>query len=218
MTTERTPAEHRACDSPTLICPHALTRCGGFVQERHVKHCRVCQNPWPCDASLYATQLAEAQAQVAAIRELSVKSGYCLFCSKRGAHHLACPVLNLQAAATRYTEQAEQRGAAKAAMSARLVRVSVELFDLPIFGMRNERGDHITAEWGEPDRFGVYEPTLTQHTDDNLVEKALSVERIAAALRHAEGNYLIFDSPTAVADLAAALREALLSDSEGAKR
>ena len=67
MTTERTPAEHRACDSPTLICPHALTRCGGFVQERHVKHCRVCQNPWPCDASLYATQLAEAQAQVATL-------------------------------------------------------------------------------------------------------------------------------------------------------
>ena len=166
MTTERTPAEHRACDSPTLICPHALTRCGGFVQERHVKHCRVCQNPWPCDASLYATQLAEAQAQVATrdgqitalleiVNEATAEIVRIDPHVQMTGFDPAQDLIDIVPIATRYTEQAEQRGA----------------------------------------------------------EKVLSVERIAAALGHAEGNYLIFDSPTAVADLAAALRDALLSDS-----
>lgn len=50
---------------------------------------------------------------------------------------------------------------------------------------------------------------IEQEAGRLAVAEALSVERIAAALRNAEGNYLIFDSPTAVADLAAKLRAAL---------
>jgi hypothetical protein len=45
----------------------------------------------------------------------------------------------------------------------RLIRVSTDL--LSQFGTRTERGERITAEWGEPDADGIYEPTFTAHTD-----------------------------------------------------
>jgi len=41
----------------------------------------------------------------------------------------------------------------------RLVRIGTEA--LSQFGTRTEDGRPITAEWGEPDKFGVYEPTFT---------------------------------------------------------
>lgn len=52
----------------------------------------------------------------------------------------------------------------------RLVRVSTDL--LSQFGTRTERGERITAEWGEPDAEGVYEPVFTVHADDRLCSGA----------------------------------------------
>ncbi len=49
----------------------------------------------------------------------------------------------------------------------RLVIVAVDF--LEHWGTRNERGDRLTFEWGEPDEHGWYTPTITEHYDDNLV-------------------------------------------------
>ena len=51
----------------------------------------------------------------------------------------------------------------------RLVRVATDM--LSQFGTRTERGERITAEWGEPDEAGVYELTFTVHTDDRLCDE-----------------------------------------------
>lgn len=55
----------------------------------------------------------------------------------------------------------------------RLIRVSTDL--LSQFGTRTERGERITAEWGEPDAEGVYEPTFTVHADDRLCAEPVAV-------------------------------------------
>jgi hypothetical protein len=47
----------------------------------------------------------------------------------------------------------------------RLVRVGTEA--LSQFGTRTEDGRRITAEWGEPDALGIYEPIFTAATDPN---------------------------------------------------
>lgn len=48
----------------------------------------------------------------------------------------------------------------------RLILASIELLDM--LGTRTERGERITAEWGEPTPECWYEPTFTVHTDDSL--------------------------------------------------
>lgn len=78
----------------------------------------------------------------------------------------------------------------------RLIRASENLLDL-IQG-RAENGDLVTYEWGEPED-GVYSPTMTRHTDDNLVARALAevrervegleaVARVARALLTGSGD------------------------------
>lgn len=61
----------------------------------------------------------------------------------------------------------------------RLVRVSTPLlFDLVA---RDEDGTRLTAEWGEPDEFGVYNPIITRHAADSLgTQLAAARARIAA--------------------------------------
>lgn len=61
---------------------------------------------------------------------------------------------------------------------ARLIRASENLLDH--WGTRTERGERITAEWGEPDALGIYEPVFTVHTDDVLALR----ERILALPVH----------------------------------
>lgn len=58
----------------------------------------------------------------------------------------------------------------------RLVLASEEFLEQ--LGTRTERGDKITAEWGEQQPKGWYEPIFTVHEDDNLVTAAL--ERLRA--------------------------------------
>ena len=70
-------------------------------------------------------------------------------------------------------------------LGTRLILVAGDL--LQWIGTRTESGDLLTAEWGEKDERGWYEPFLTSHHDDNLV--AAERERIKAAV---EG---LFDSP-----------------------
>lgn len=48
----------------------------------------------------------------------------------------------------------------------RLILASEDL--LEHFGTRTERGERITAEWGEPSSEGWYEPTFTVHADDRI--------------------------------------------------
>lgn len=63
----------------------------------------------------------------------------------------------------------------------RLVRVSTDL--LSQFGTRTERGERITAEWGEPDSEGVYEPTFTVHPAEPGPPKGSSGESEPDAAR-----------------------------------
>jgi hypothetical protein len=56
----------------------------------------------------------------------------------------------------------------------RLIRASIDL--LATWGTRSERGDRITAEWGEPDEWGVYEPTFTEHRDHTAEVREAVVE------------------------------------------
>ena len=60
----------------------------------------------------------------------------------------------------------------------RLILVSEDLLER--FGTRTDRGESITAEWGDPTPEGWYEPTFSVHTDDNLVVKERA--RIRAAV------------------------------------
>lgn len=50
----------------------------------------------------------------------------------------------------------------------RLILASENFLD--VWGTRTERGEKITAEWGEPTEHGWYEPTFTVHTEDRLSE------------------------------------------------
>jgi hypothetical protein len=52
----------------------------------------------------------------------------------------------------------------------RLILASEEFLER--IGTRTERGDRITAEWGEPDDRGWYTPIFTAHADDNLIAEA----------------------------------------------
>ena len=49
-------------------------------------------------------------------------------------------------------------------------------------GTRTERGDKITAEWGEPDDRGWYTPIFTAHADDNLIAEATAHADAQASL------------------------------------
>jgi hypothetical protein len=63
----------------------------------------------------------------------------------------------------------------------RLIRVGTDL--LAQFGTRTERGERITAEWGEPDADGIYEPTFTAHYEGAVLvtEDGLAAAIAAAA-------------------------------------
>lgn len=78
----------------------------------------------------------------------------------------------------------------EAARGNRLMWVGEEL--LETLGSRTHDGAAITAEWGEPDEYGVYEPVFTVHHDDKLgeldaawrsVEEVLPNKGYAIALR-----------------------------------
>ncbi len=56
----------------------------------------------------------------------------------------------------------------------RLMRVGTDA--LGKFGTRTERGERITAEWGEPDEFGVYEPRFTVHVNEAVGELGRAFE------------------------------------------
>jgi len=62
----------------------------------------------------------------------------------------------------------------------RLILASENLLEQ--FGTRTERGERITAEWGDPSPQGWYEPRFTAHTDDRI---GLDVERLARAMTNA---------------------------------
>jgi hypothetical protein len=51
-------------------------------------------------------------------------------------------------------------------LGTRLILASENLLEQ--FGTRTERGERITAAWGEPTADGWYEPVFTVHTDDRL--------------------------------------------------
>lgn len=70
---------------------------------------------------------------------------------------------------TDWSELAVVREARRSYPGTRLVVVSEDIDTL--FVGRNEHGDRLTFEWGEPDERGWYTPTITQHTDDNIVEQ-----------------------------------------------
>lgn len=66
-------------------------------------------------------------------------------------------------------------------LGTRLILASENLLEQ--FGTRTERGEKITAEWGEPTPQGWYEPIFTVHTDDVLEPSpTLDVGRLARAL------------------------------------
>lgn len=62
--------------------------------------------------------------------------------------------------------RAELRGIRGRCPDVRLIRVSTPL--LGDLVARTEDGARMTAEWGEPDEFGVYNPIFTRHNDDSL--------------------------------------------------
>ena len=64
----------------------------------------------------------------------------------------------------------------------RLVRMADDI--LATWGTRTERGDRITAEWGEPDEWGIYEPTLTIHRDHTAEAREAVIEAARFHLRH----------------------------------
>ena len=60
----------------------------------------------------------------------------------------------------------------------RLILASENLLEL--FGARNDYGDRITSEWGEPDENGWYRPTFTATDDgwlDGIRAEAANAER-----------------------------------------
>lgn len=65
----------------------------------------------------------------------------------------------------------------------RLILASENLLDQ--FGTRTERGEKITAEWGERTPQGWYEPVFTVHYDDTLAGNP-----IRAALERIKGPIL----------------------------
>ena len=66
-----------------------------------------------------------------------------------------------------------------AGYEARLVRVN-DAF-LTAISTRDAFGNRLTLEWGEPDEYGIYEPMITRHGDDNIV--SAERKRIAEAVR-----------------------------------
>ena len=74
----------------------------------------------------------------------------------------------------------------------RLIRASSDLLDF--WGTRDDRGNRITAEWGEPigyvelsDEY-VYEPMFTVHTDRSLLDDFLASPQAAEELARARHN------------------------------
>ena len=51
-------------------------------------------------------------------------------------------------------------------------------------GTRTERGEKITAEWGEPDEHGWYTPTFTVHYDDVRTAPTFAEMLLTAHYRH----------------------------------
>ena len=62
----------------------------------------------------------------------------------------------------------------------RLILAAEDL--LSLFGTRTEDGELITAEWGEPNERGWYEPTFTVHTDDRIGALDAAWAAVVAAL------------------------------------
>lgn len=58
----------------------------------------------------------------------------------------------------------------------RLVRVSTDL--LPLLDLRTADGRWITAEWGEPDADGIYEPTFTAHENPGIQSARTNVRTV----------------------------------------
>jgi hypothetical protein len=79
-------------------------------------------------------------------------------------------------------EQARAQGAVPEGR--RLILAAEDI--LEYFGTRTERGEKLTAEWGEPDEHGWYTPTFTVHYDDVSAQSEDRAEPgLRAALRDA---------------------------------
>jgi hypothetical protein len=80
---------------------------------------------------------------------------------------------NLPAAAEQYTEDTARRAVGAATgRNCRLIRVNEELFEMSVLARRDARSGYlITGKWGEPDKFGVYEPIFTATDDGWLAEQ-----------------------------------------------
>lgn len=49
--------------------------------------------------------------------------------------------------------------------------------------IRDDRGNALTIEWGDPDEYGIRTPTITRHEDDNpIAALRAEVERLKQAL------------------------------------
>ena len=62
----------------------------------------------------------------------------------------------------------------------KLILASEDL--LAEWGTRTERGERITAEWGEPDEHGWYTPMFTVHADDRMGALDAAWAAVEAAL------------------------------------
>ena len=62
----------------------------------------------------------------------------------------------------------------------KLILASEDL--LAEWGTRTERGERITAEWGEPDEHGWYTPMFTVHADDRIGALDAAWATVKAAL------------------------------------
>lgn len=65
----------------------------------------------------------------------------------------------------------------------RLIRASEEL--IPQWGTRTNDGRRITAEWGEPDAEGIYEPIFTVTDDGMVIIPLWRYEMLLAAVNEA---------------------------------
>jgi hypothetical protein len=89
-------------------------------------------------------------------------------------------------------EQARAQGAVPEGR--RLILAAEDI--LEYFGTRTERGEKLTAEWGEPDEHGWYTPTFTVHYDDvpaqseDRAEPGLRADSLRAALEPRKRDWI----------------------------
>ena len=115
------------------------------------------------------------------------------------------------AEAARQRDEQLRRDAIKAATRphCRLIRTSEDLFEFTPLGTRTFDGRALSAQWGEPDEFGIYEPTFTT-IDDGWVEQLVAAER--ERLRRLVDKQPLYDeNARTMADAADSMRRRVLA-------